>query len=284
MLSVVASNMTTFDPQALLAAKDTMLPQLRLLGHWARDFAARARAGDGDLGLSTKTSPGDVVTFADAEVQRRLVECLTPLLPGVGFLGEEGLDTSQRGEPTWVIDPIDGTHNFVRGYPGFSVSVALVVAGRSLLGMIYDAVEDQLVWAIEGMGTWSEGVRWQRGEPRALAQALVASNFTSTSAASVVDQQLFADLANRAAGVRSSGSACRDWVLLASGRTDLFWQIGLMPWDVAAGLVIVREAGGVMHFEDGPLDWLRGAALRTFAGEAALVEEALRSYRALRRA
>jgi len=276
--------MHPFEPAALVDVKDALLLEVRTLGHWARDYAESARAGGASLGISTKTSPGDLVTFADAEVQRRLVEVLTPLLPGVGFLGEEGLDDARDGEPTWVIDPIDGTHNYVRGYPGFSVSVALVVAGRSVLGVIYDAVEDRVVWAIEGLGTWSEGVRWRRGEPRDLAHALVASNFTSASAASVVDQRLFADLSVRAAGFRSSGSACRDWVLLASGRTDLFWQIGLKPWDVAAGLVIVHEAGGVVRFEGDPSDWLRGAELRTFAGEAALVEVAMARYRAAREA
>jgi myo-inositol-1(or 4)-monophosphatase len=276
--------MDPFAPTALVLIKDALLPELRSLGHWAREYAASARAGGASLGITTKTSPGDMVTFADAEVQRRLVALLKPLIPGVGFLGEEELDDARVGEPTWVIDPIDGTHNFVRGYPGFAISVALIVAGRSLMGLIYDAVEDRVVWAIEGLGTWSEGVRWRRGDARPLEHALVASNFTSTSAASPLDQRLFADLSVRVAGVRSSGSACRDWVLLASGRTDLFWQIGLKPWDVAAGLVIVREAGGVLRFEDEPSDWMRGAELRTFAGEAALVEEAIGRYRALRAA
>jgi myo-inositol-1(or 4)-monophosphatase len=267
-----------FSPQQLVNAKDTLVAEVRALGHWARDFAASVRAGSADLGLSTKTSPGDMVTFADAEVQRRLVAVLEPLLPGVGLLGEEGLDNTQPGEPTWVIDPIDGTHNFVRGYPGFSVSVALVVDGESVLGVIYDAVEDIVVWAIKGMGCWSEGARVQRRERRSMAHALVSSNFTRASAASALDQRVFATLAQRSAGVRSSGSACRDWWLLASERGDLFWQMGLQSWDVAAGMVIVREAGGVVQFVDAPEDWLRADSLITFAGDPALVAEAVEIY------
>ncbi|TVR92248.1 MAG: hypothetical protein EA416_07555, partial [Trueperaceae bacterium] len=123
----------TFDTERLLALKDVAGAHARALGRWATAFAAQASAGDGDLGQTTKTSPGDMVTFADAEVQRRLVVALREAAPEVGFVGEEGLDEAEPGAPTWVIDPIDGTHNFVRGYPGFCVSIGLVVDEEAVL-------------------------------------------------------------------------------------------------------------------------------------------------------
>jgi myo-inositol-1(or 4)-monophosphatase len=273
---------TAFDRDRLLALKDVAAHHARDLGRWARDFAERTRAGDGDLGVSSKTSPGDVVTFADAEVQRRLVTALRAVAPEIGFVGEEGLDESVVGGPTWVIDPIDGTHNFVRGYPGFCVSIGLVVGGDSVLGVIWDSVDDAVYWAVRGEGAHRDGVRLRRPEPKALEHALVGTNFTTRSARSPVDRAVFTEIVRRAAGVRESGACCRDFCLFVSGRTDLFWQFDLKSWDVAAGVCLVREAGGAVVFGDAPDDWVRAPGLATFAGEPALVDEAVAVWRAAR--
>jgi myo-inositol-1(or 4)-monophosphatase len=265
----------TFDAERLHALKDVAGAHARALGRWATAFAAQVSAGDGDLGQTTKTSPGDMVTFADAEVQRRLVVALREAAPEIGFVGEEGLDESVPGAPTWVIDPIDGTHNFVRGYPGFCVSVGLVVDDEVVLGVIYDASEDAVYWAVRGGGAWREAERLTRGEAHAMSHALISSNFTAASARSPRDQAVFAELARRSAGVRSSGAACRDFCHFAAGRTDLFWQFGLKAWDVAAGVVLVRESGGAFAFAGAPTDWVRAPGLTVFAGEPGLVDEAL---------
>ena len=282
MSGVITPPDAGFDPPRLLSLKDHLVDHARDLGRWAAAFAERARSGDADLGMSAKTSPGDMVTFADAEVQRRLVVELRQLAPEAGFVGEEGLDETVAGDATWVIDPIDGTHNFVRGYPGFCVSVGLVVAGESLLGVIYDSVEDAVYWAVVGHGAWRESERLQRPEPRPMSHALIATNFSASSARSPVDQRVHTALAQRAAGVRSSGAACRDFCLFASGRSDLFWQFGLRSWDVAAGVALVREAGGMVVFGDAPQDWVRAPGLAAFAGEHALVEEAVAVWEAAR--
>jgi myo-inositol-1(or 4)-monophosphatase len=273
---------SAFELPRLLVLKEAVVPLARDLGHWARDFAERARAGDGDLGVSAKTTPGDVVTFADAEVQRRLVTALRELAPEIGFVGEEGLDASTPGAPTWVLDPIDGTHNYVRGYPGFCVSIGLVVDGESVLGVIYESVDDAVYAAVRGGGAWRDGERLSRPPQRPLEGALIGSNFTAESDASAAAPRVFPKLARRAAGVRSSGAACHDWCLLASGRSDLFWQFGLKSWDVAAGAVLVREAGGVVTFADAPTDWVRAPGLAVFAGQPGLVDEAIAVWRAAR--
>lgn len=272
---------TRWNRTELYALKDALVVAVREMGRWASAFAEQARAGEGSLGVSSKSSPGDVVTFADAELQRRLVALLTPLAPEVGFLGEEGLSELRPGASNWVIDPIDGTHNFVRGYPGFAVSVALVDGARPILGVIYDAVDDSVLWAIEGEGAYAGEERLDRrrsareldpGNP--IEHALISSNFTSASAANPIDQALFLEMVQRAAGARSSGSACRDFVGLARGRFDLFWQIGLQPWDVAAGMIILREAQGAVAFagdEEASEAWLTSSGLGVFAGDPALV-------------
>lgn len=266
---------SALDDTRLLELKDHVVLRARELGHWARDFARRARTGDADLGVSSKTSPGDVVTIADAEVQRRLVEGLHAVAPEIGVVGEEGLDASEPGAPTWVIDPIDGTHNYVRGYPGFCVSIGLVVGGESVLGVIYDEVDDAVYWAVRGHGAWRDDERLRRGPARDMANALIGTNFTADSARSDRDQRVFVELSRLSAGVRASGAACRDFCHLASGRSDLFWQFGLKAWDVAAGIVIAREAGCTATFAAAPTDWVRADGLDTFVGEEALVREAL---------
>jgi myo-inositol-1(or 4)-monophosphatase len=255
--------------------KDLVLPLVRDAGRWAKAESDAQQAGTHDLGVSAKTTPGDVVTDADREVQRRVVEALRDAFPGLGFLGEEGLDDGVAGAPTWVIDPIDGTHNFVRAYPGFCVSVGLVEGQTSVLGAIYDSVADDVVWAVQGGGAWRGDRRLRVSEVDDLEQALVATNLMPESAADPAHRRVFWDLAAPAAGFRASGSACRDLGLIALAKVDLFWQYGLKSWDVAAGVAIVREAGGAVAFAGDPDDWVRAPKLAFFAGTEALVRHAL---------
>ncbi len=262
----------------LLALKNRLIPLATELGRYASRLRRDADAGGDDLGIRTKLGPGDLVTFADGEVQRRLVAALTQMLPGSGFVGEEdGLD---RGDPegaTWVLDPIDGTHNYVRGYPGFCVSIGLVVAHEPVVGVIYDAAEDAVVWAVAGQGCWRGDRRLRTDGPqRPFAEALIATNVTSAQTDRPQREAFAAELTRSSAGFRSSGSACRDFVHLVSGRTDLFWQFGLSSWDVAAGTVLVREAGGEVRFVGAPRDWVRAGGLSVFAGRPEAVAEAVR--------
>jgi myo-inositol-1(or 4)-monophosphatase len=263
----------------LLEMKERIVPLVREAGRWAKAESDAQQAGTHDLGVSAKTSPGDVVTLADDEVQRRLVASLRSLAPGFGFVGEEGLDDAVAGAPTWVIDPIDGTHNFVRAYPGFCVSVGLVEGQESVLGAIYDSVSDEVTWAVRGGGAWCGERRLQVRDASDPAHALVATNIIPSSAADPAHRQVFWDLVTEAAGVRASGAACRDMVLIAAGKVDLFWQFGLKSWDVAAGVVIVREAGGSVTFAGDPDDWVRAPALAVFAGFGPLVASAVERAR-----
>jgi myo-inositol-1(or 4)-monophosphatase len=179
----------------------------------------------------------------------------------------------------WVIDPVDGTHNFVRAYPGFCVSVGLVHDGASLVGVIYDAATDVVFWAVQGAGAWREdggAVEQLSVSAKAtLSTAMITTGFTSTSAADPTHIAVFADLLDAAAGTRVSGSACRDLCFVAAGKIDLFWQFHIRPWDVAAGRLLVQEAGGRVELEIGDGGLLSGGPLVIFAGTPGVVAEAL---------
>jgi myo-inositol-1(or 4)-monophosphatase len=276
-----SSTTPTLTRERLLALKERVVPLALELGRWAKGQRELVARGEGDLGTHAKTTPGDVVTVVDEEVQRRLHEALRPLDPAFGFVGEEGLDEGEPGAPTWVMDPIDGTHNFVRGYPGFCVSIGLVEGTTPVLGVIYDSVGDDVCWAVQGEGAWRGARRLHVSERADLAHALIGSNFTHASSNDPVHQRLFWAVASQAAGARSSGAACRDFTLVASGTTDLFWQFGLKAWDVAAGIVLVREAGGTVAFAHDPGDWVRSAGVDLFVGTEGVVAAALAEARAL---
>ena len=246
---------------ALLDIKDHVVPLARDLGRWARDRSDAHQRGELDLGTHAKTTPGDVVTEVDVEVQRRILDSLGTSYPTFGFLGEEDVGQGSGADAsglTWVIDPIDGTHNFVRGYPSFCVSIGLVDDTESVLGAIYDAQADAVFWAVKGGGAWREDVRLHVAPDKALDHALLTTGFTSGSAATAWQQQVFIDLARGSAGMRQSGSSCRDLCFVSAGKVDLFWQFGIHAWDVAAGIVLVTEAGGAVAIGTGP-DGLRSA-------------------------
>lgn len=246
--------------------KDFVVPLAYEVGRWARQQQVDHHAGRSDLGVSSKTSPGDVVTLVDLESQKRLAQALKQAYPAFGLLGEEGLAEFDSEAPVWVIDPIDGTHNFVRDYPGFCVSIGLVQGGESALGVIYDSASDEVYWAYEGGGAWRGQERLTLGEDRPLSHALISTNFTEAMRDDAAQQEFFVRTSGASAGVRASGSAARDLCFVADGRVDLFWQFGLRAWDVAAGAVIVREAGGVFQLWFGGGDWLRAPQLSVAAG------------------
>lgn len=273
---------------SLLDIKDHVVPLARDLGRWARDRSDAHQRGELDLGTHAKTTPGDVVTEADVEVQRRIFASLGTAYPSFGFLGEEDLGQGPGTEtdgPTWVIDPIDGTHNFVRGYPSFCVSIGLVDDGESVLGVIFDASTDAVFWAVKGGGAWREGVRLRVAPDKALDHALLTTGFTSSSAATSWQQKVFIDLARKSAGMRQSGSSCRDLCFVSAGKIDLFWQFGIHAWDVAAGIVLVTEAGGAVAISTGshglrPADaagrsWVSPQDLTIVAGTIDLVGDVL---------
>lgn len=269
----------------LAALRDRVLPLAAELGAWAQQRSDDHYRGLGGVEVGFKTSPGDVVTSADIHVQQQLSEALAELAPGFGFLGEEEGRAEYDPElPLWVVDPIDGTHNFVRNYPGFCVSVALAHRGELQLAVVYDAATRTLFSAYRGGGAWRHSLdasaevateRLHVSGRTELASAMVTTGFTAVAANDAGALATFAALAGGSAGLRVSGSAARDACFVASGKVDLYWQYGIKPWDVAPVIALVTEAGGVAELRHEGIDWLAADSIDIFAGSRELVATAL---------
>lgn len=192
--------------------------------------------------------PGDFVSRADRQAEQTLRQMLTEARPTYGFLGEEGGGTPGE-DPTrrWIVDPLDGTTNFLHGLPHWAVSVALEHKGQIVAGVIHDPVKDETFWAEKGEGAWLNESRIRVSARTRLSEALFATGIPfgprNTLPATLQD---LARLMPECAGVRRLGSAALDLAYVAAGRYEGFWERGLNPWDMAAGLLIVQEAGGLV--------------------------------------
>ena len=194
----------------------------------------------------SRKGPADFVSEADRRAERTLRAELHKARPGFGFLMEEsGACAGEDPDRRWVVDPLDGTTNFLHGIPHFAISIALEEAGQMVAGVVYEPLRDELFWAEKGVGCYLNRRRLRVSSRRDLKDAVLATGMpfrgrpgkpaflaTVGSAVDIV------------AGVRRFGSASLDLAYVAAGRYDGFWEFGLAPWDVAAGVVLVREAGG----------------------------------------
>jgi myo-inositol-1(or 4)-monophosphatase len=218
--------------------------------------AAARKAGRGlirdfgeleNLQVSLK-GPGDFVSTADERTERILIEELSRARPGYGFLAEEtgtldGPDKSHR----FIIDPIDGTTNFLHGVPIFAISIALEREGQLVSGVVYNPVTDEMYVAERGHGAYLNDKRLRVAARKSLKQSLIATGipFMGRGGHERSLAEVRAVIATTT-GVRRCGSAALDLAGVAAGRFDAFWERGLNPWDIAAGILLVREAGGVV--------------------------------------
>ena len=198
-----------------------------------------------NLQVSVK-GPGDFVTKADREAERIVKEDLREGRPTYGWLGEEtGEEAGEDPTRRWIVDPLDGTTNFLHGMPHWAVSIALEHKGEIVAGVIFDAAKDEMFVAEKGQGAWLNDARLRVSGRRAMAEAVFATGVPFGNRAGLPETlQDLARLMPVCAGVRRWGAAALDLAYVAAGRFDGFWERALQPWDVAAGLIIVREAGG----------------------------------------
>ena len=196
----------------------------------------------------------DLVTPYDLGAQDILVGRLSQAFPSHGFLAEEGVDRSGTSDCRWVIDPLDGTTNFAHGFPVFCVSTALECGGRLVLGFVYDPVRDELFRAELGRGATLNGTAIHVSAVAELSRSLLATGFPYDIRQSPENNlDHWSRFIVRAQAIRRCGSAAIDLSYVACGRFDGFWELKLKPWDVAAGGLIVSEAGGrVTDFADQP--------------------------------
>ena len=201
-----------------------------------------------NLQVSTK-GPGDFVSRADKQAEATIKEDLLYARPTYGFLGEEGKEI-EGDDPTrrWIVDPLDGTTNFLHGLPHWAVSIALEHKGQIVAGVIYDPVKDEMFWAEKGGGAWLNESRMRVSGRHRLIESIFATGIPFAGRADLPDTlQDLARIMPACAGVRRFGAASLDLAYVAAGRYEGFWERKLNIWDMAAGLIIVREAGGIVE-------------------------------------
>jgi len=200
---------------------------------------------------------GDIVSGADAEAEQAIVATLSAAFPEHAILGEETGDTqgSQADSPyRWIVDPIDGAANFVHGFPYYAVSIALAHGTEITHAVVFDPVHDEMFTAIRGKGAQLNGSPIRVSACMALDEALLGTVFPERTSPQMREflPTLHA-LVTRCAGIRRAGACALDIAYVAAGRLDGFWVMSLKPWDVAAGALLVKEAGGrVADFAGGP--------------------------------
>ena len=195
----------------------------------------------------------DIVTEADRASEKLIVARLGERFPAHAVVAEEGFghDTSSA-EYRWYVDPLDGTTNFAHGFPMFNTTLALEHKGELIAGVIFDPVHNEMFSAERGGGAYLNGARIAVSKAPDLDSSLLATGFPSRKRHQNVNVHFFYQMAMMTHGVRRAGSAALDLAYVACGRLDGYWEFGLSPWDMAAGVVIVREAGGAtsdMHGE-----------------------------------
>ncbi len=196
----------------------------------------------------SKKGPADFVSTADLTAQKTLREELMHARPNFGFFGEEddGGNTNEGAAERWIVDPIDGTSNFLHSIPHFAISIAVEKNGKIISGMIYNPITDEMFWAEKGVGAYCSGKRLRVSGRKNLAECLVSTGFgwKGANRNDVLELKQANAAISHTAGIRRMGSAALDLAYVAAGRYDAYWEAGLKAWDVAAGYIIVKEAGG----------------------------------------
>lgn len=186
----------------------------------------------------------DLVTEADRASERLVVERLRTSFPAHSIVAEEGGGHEGNSEFRWYVDPLDGTTNFAHGFPVYNVTLALEQRGELIAGVIFDPTRQEMFAAERGGGAYLNGRRIHVSKVERLEDTLVATGFPSRKRHENVNVHFYYQLAMMTHGVRRAGSAALDLAYVACGRLDAFWEFGLKPWDMAAGILLVNEAGG----------------------------------------
>ena len=215
------------------------------------------------VSLNLKYSPHDLVTEIDKGSEKMIRSLIMTHFPTHAFLGEEGVEPGpeasaaalanvQDAEYLWIVDPIDGTTNFVHGFPFFCVSIALAHKGEVILGVVYDPSKDELFIAEKGKGAYVHGRRMRVSQEAQLRDSLVASGFPADrDAALPLNMRQLGVVAPKVRNVRMAGSAALHMAYVAAGRLSAFWEVGLNAWDMAAGYLLIQESGGRVTDMDG---------------------------------
>ncbi len=233
----------------LIALQENVISLCREVGEFMKTEQATF-----DLGkIEQKTSFNNLVSYVDKESEKRIVTRLGQLLPGSGFMGEEGTDTQSTNGYQWIIDPLDGTTNFLHGLPIYSISIGLAKEGKMVLGVVHEVSHGECFYTVAGQPAFCNGKEIRVSRVASLSQSLLATGFpydhTDKKDAYLDIIKAFLEQSH---GIRRLGSAAIDLAYVACGRLEGFFEYNLNPWDVAAGGFLVQQAGGrVTDFQDG---------------------------------
>lgn len=189
----------------------------------------------------------DFVSQVDLKAEEVIIEALRTAYPDHGIIAEENGRFNEDSEHQWIIDPLDGTTNFLHGFPQFAVSIAMQRKGRLEIAVVFDPVKNELFTAARGEGAQLNGRRLRTTTQKGIDGALIGTGFPFKHPQHLDTYlETFKAVHPTAAGIRRAGSAALDLAYVAAGRLDGFWELGLSPWDMAAGVLLVREAGGIV--------------------------------------
>lgn len=216
-----------------------------------------------DISRAEVKGLNNFVSYVDKSAEELIVKRLKALIPDSGFSTEEGTTAQSNGQKyVWVVDPLDGTTNFMHGCPPFAVSIGLKENGEEVAGVVYEITSDEMFYAWKNGGAWLNGKQIHVSSASKLSESLVATGFPYSDF-SRLDKymELFTWFLRNSHGVRRLGSAATDIVYIACGRFEAFYEYGLHPWDIAAATVILREAGGKVSDFSGNEKGLTGSEI-----------------------
>ena len=209
-------------------------------------------ANEIDRETSNKSTITDLVTQTDKNAEQVIKDDILAKFPDHTILAEESGKTSSNSDFLWVIDPLDGTTNFVHGLSPYCVSIALLKNDKPLLSVISELPSENLFWAVKGQGAFCNGEKISVSSRKLIRDSLLITGFSYEHDSKwETNMKLFKNFTKISHGVRRIGSAAADLCYVASGKADAFWEIGLYPWDSAAGILLVEEAGGKVSRMDG---------------------------------
>jgi myo-inositol-1(or 4)-monophosphatase len=229
-----------------------MIDLLNILGHTkavAKEAGAfiRNERLNFDLGKVEQKGLNDLVSYVDKETEKIIVERLSKILPEADFITEEGTAARDGKDYTWIIDPLDGTTNFIHGLPIFSVSIGLKYQEEIVLGVVYEINLDECFYAVKGKGAYCNGIPIRVSKAQNLGESLIATGFPYSAFSRIDDYlKVLRVFMEKCHGIRRLGSAAVDLCYVACGRFDGFYEYDLKPYDVAAGIIIIQEAGGTV--------------------------------------
>jgi len=226
----------------------TRSPVLNVMGNAALKAARGLIRDFGEvehLQVSVKGT-GEFVSTADLKAERTLKTELKRARPGYAMLFEEsGAESGSDARHRWIVDPLDGTTNFLHGIPHFAISIALERDGEIVAGVVYEPIRDEMYWAEKGAGAYVNDRRLRVSARRQLGEAVIGTGMPyGERADNQAYMAILAGVMGATSGIRRMGAAALDLAYVAAGRYDGFWEFGLSPWDIAAGILLVREAGG----------------------------------------